>query len=61
MIAGKAAGIYDDLVQVAYEHAQPAGDPAHPDQEHHQRYMKRVDNYILLQATLADTFREFSN
>jgi xylulokinase len=61
MIAGKAAGIYDDLAQVAYEHAQPTGDPSHPDQERHQQYKKRVVNYIQLQATLADTFRDFSS
>jgi xylulokinase len=61
MIAGKAAGIYDDLAQIAYEHAQPAGDPTHPDQERHEQYMKRVANYIQLQSTLADIFRDFSN
>lgn len=61
MIAGKAAGIYDDLAQVAYEHAQPAGDPSRPDQERHQQYKKHVVNYIQLQATLADTFRKFSS
>jgi xylulokinase len=60
IIAGKAAGVYDDLAQVAYEHAQPAGDPDHPDQESHQQYKKRVVRYIQLQATLADTFRDFS-
>jgi xylulokinase len=61
MIAGKAAGIYDDLVQVAYEHAQPSGDPIHPDRERHEQYMGRVTKYIRLQSTLADIFRDFSN
>ena len=31
MIAGKAAGIYDDLAEVAYEHAIPAGVRLTPD------------------------------
>lgn len=61
MIAGKAAGIYDDLAQVAYEHAQPAGEAAHPDQENHQQYQQHVANYIELQETLANTFRGFAS
>jgi xylulokinase len=59
MIAGKAAGIYDDLSQVAFEHAQPAEDKYRPSQERHQRYKLHVGNYIQLQATLANTFRSF--
>ncbi|MFL7893927.1 MAG: xylulokinase [Anaerolineales bacterium] len=61
MIAGKAAGIFDDLAQVAYEHAQPAGHPLHPDRDRHQKYRKRVGNYIQLQKILASTFHDFSS
>jgi xylulokinase len=61
MIAGKAAGIFDDLAQVAYEHAQPAGSPIPPNQDRHQQYRKHVANYIQLQKILADTFRDFSS
>lgn len=56
MIAGKAAGIYDDLATVAYEHARPAGDPVRPDPERNQVYQRHVARYIDLQATLADSF-----
>ena len=61
MIAGKAAGIYDDLAQVAFEHAQPAGDPVTPDQDHHQQYQEHVARYIDLQETLANSFRKFAD
>ncbi|MFN2199254.1 MAG: xylulokinase [Anaerolineales bacterium] len=60
MIAGKAAGIYDDLAQVALEHAVPAGEPFLPDAGRHEFYQPHVARYITLQATLADTFRGFA-
>ncbi len=60
LIAGKAVGIYDDLAQVAFEHAQPAGEPVRPDPERHQQYQKHVTKYIKLQEMLATTFRSFA-
>lgn len=60
MIAGKAAGIYDDLAQVAYEHATLEGKPVKPDKDNHDRYKIHVNHYIKLQETLATTFRNFS-
>lgn len=60
MIAGKAAGIFDDLAQVAYEHAQLAGSPVQPNKDTHEQYKKYVARYIHLQEILADTFREFA-
>ena len=57
MIAGKAAGIYDDLAEIAYSHAAAAGPPAKPDQETQNQYKKNVENYIELQESLARTFR----
>jgi xylulokinase len=59
MLAGKAAGIFDDLTQVALEHAQPAGAPFQPDPELHAFYQAGTRHYIDLQSTLADTFRRF--
>jgi xylulokinase len=56
MIAGKAAGIFDDLAAVAAEHAQPAGDPTPPRPAMHARYRPQVAHYIELQETLRRTF-----
>lgn len=61
MIAGKAAGIYDNLAAVAYEHAKPAGGIIQPDQGRHQEYQKHVTRYIDLQATLVDSFTRSSD
>ncbi len=57
MIAGKAAGIYQNLAEVAFEHAVPAGNPTNPDPENHKKYQEHVSRYIDLQETLANTFR----
>ena len=53
MIAGKAAGIYDDLTAVAAEHARPAGEPFWPRAELHAAYKPFVDRYIAWQETLS--------
>ncbi len=58
MIAGKAAGIFDDLAQVAGAHAQPAGGMLAPDPQNHARYRRRVEKYISLQASLHAEFVE---
>ena len=60
MIAGKAAGIYNDLADVAYEHAAASGEPSKPNLENHYRYEVHIKRYIELQETLAGTFRGFS-
>jgi xylulokinase len=59
MVAGKAAGIYDDLAEVAYDHAVAAGKPTEPDLEKHYRYEVHVKKYIDLQETLVRTFRTY--
>jgi xylulokinase len=59
MIAGKAAGIYENLADVAYEHAVAAGEPTEPDLERHYRYEVHIKRYIELQSTLAETFRSY--
>jgi xylulokinase len=56
MIAGKAAGIYDDLAATAAEHARPAGDPIRPSAEIHEVYQPLVDRHIRLQEQLAEMF-----
>ncbi|MGW8249751.1 MAG: xylulokinase, partial [Anaerolineales bacterium] len=58
MIAGKAAGIFDDLAQVAYEHALPAGDRLAPDVGRRAVYQPLVAQYIQWQAELADSYRK---
>ncbi|MBI9043310.1 MAG: hypothetical protein JEZ06_02420 [Anaerolineaceae bacterium] len=60
MIAGKAAGVYTDLAEIAYQHAVPAENPVYPDPERYAQYQKHVKHYIELQNTLAKTFISFS-
>ena len=56
MIAGKAAGVYDDLAAVAAAHAQPAGQPIRPSAERHEFYRPLVDRHIRLQQQLVEIF-----
>ena len=58
MIAGKAAGIIDDLSITAQEKAIPAGKALQPDTENHVIYQPLVEKYIQLQSILRDTFVE---
>jgi xylulokinase len=61
MIAGKAAGIFDDLSAIAHEKALPRGNPLQPDPDHHDVYRSLIAKYIRLQSTLRDTFVEFES
>jgi sugar (pentulose or hexulose) kinase len=61
MIAGKAAGIFDDLTIVAREKAIPEGDPLQPNPKHQDLYRPLIDKYIRLQAVLRDTFVELEH
>jgi len=56
MIAGKAAGIYDDLAAVAAAHATPAGEPIRPSAANHEVYRPLVDRHIQLQEQLVEIF-----
>jgi hypothetical protein len=58
MIAGKAAGVYDDLAEVASQHARASGPPFPPQEDHQATYQAMVEHYINLQSTLHDTFIE---
>jgi len=56
MIAGKAAGVFDDLALTASEHALPVGEPLSPDASRHAAYTQLTTQYILWQDTLTDAF-----
>ena len=56
MIAGKAAGVYENLAEIAARTAQPDGEPALPRAETHQFYGSLVRKYICLQENLNKTF-----
>lgn len=56
MIAGKAAGVFDDLATVATAHARPAGAAIKPHPEAHAAYQPIVRQYIALQRTLSEVF-----
>ena len=56
LIAGKAAGLFDDLAQKASESAHPKGRPIHPNDEHHKIYRKLLERYIHLQQSLENYF-----
>ncbi|MEZ4519532.1 MAG: FGGY-family carbohydrate kinase [Chloroflexota bacterium] len=58
MIAGKAAGIYDDLASTAMEFTQPAGDPIRPSADAHAIYQPLVDRYIQLQQALTEFYTQ---
>ena len=56
MVAGKAAGIYDDLAAVAAAHATPDGEPIRPSAGNHEVYRPLVDRHIQLQEQLVEIF-----
>jgi len=56
MIAGKAAGAFDDLVSVADEHAVRAEAPIRPNPDNHEIYKAFVAQYIQWQSALRDAF-----
>jgi xylulokinase len=58
MIAGKAAGVFGDLAEVAYQHAVPAGKQLEPDGAAQKVYKAMVRQYIAWQAELAAGFKK---
>jgi xylulokinase len=52
MIAGKAAGLIDDLASHAGQTAIPNGKPAVPTQTNHEFYLPLIDKYIALEQAL---------
>jgi xylulokinase len=56
MIAGKAAGLIDDLAGHAEQTAIRAGDPCSPSMKNHQIYLPLIEKYILLEESLNSFF-----
>jgi xylulokinase len=56
MIAGKAAGIFRDLANVAGEYAVPTGRTTYPNQENTKIYKPIVKNHIAWQETIRKAF-----
>jgi xylulokinase len=56
MIAGKAAGLIDDLALHAEKTAVRAGKPLMPSSENHQLYLPLIEKYILLEHSLNSFF-----
>jgi len=55
MIAGKAAGLIDDLATYAADHAKLSDNPYQPIHEHHFAYQPIVERYIQMEGML-DSF-----
>ena len=60
MIAGKAAGIYNDLAATALEHSRPLGHMVEPDAAVHALYQPLVKHYIQLESSLGSVFNDLS-
>ncbi len=58
LIAGRAAGLFDDLAVQAEASTQPDGNAVTPDPENHQRYIPIKRKYIELQQNLQQYFGE---
>ncbi len=56
MIAGKAAGLFDDLAEAAMRSAAPAGEPLRPDAHNHHLYKPYVEQHMAWQEMLAGAF-----
>ena len=56
MIAGKAAGVIDNLTAHAEQTALAEGNPTFPSKEDHQTYLPLIENYIALEETMERFF-----
>ncbi len=56
MIAGKAAGVIDDLAAHARRTVQPEGTAAKPNAENHQIYQPLIERYIEMESMLDQFF-----
>jgi xylulokinase len=57
MLAGKAAGIYEDLAETALKFSAPLGAPVVPDPAVHALYRPLAARFITLEDTLGGVFR----
>ncbi|MBI9048779.1 MAG: hypothetical protein JEZ00_05155 [Anaerolineaceae bacterium] len=58
MIAGKAAGVIDDLAAHAEQSVHLNGKPVYPSSQNHQIYQPLIEKYILMEQTLNQFFRQ---
>ena len=58
MIAGKAAGLIDDLGTHAEKSAIVNGDPSFPSKENHEIYKPIIERYIAMEQVLNQLFKE---
>jgi xylulokinase len=56
MIAGKAAGLINDLAEHAERTVMPSGKPSLPSRTSHEIYLPLIEKYITLQQTLHQFF-----
>jgi xylulokinase len=56
MIAGKSVGLFSDLAETAYQHANVEAEPFEVEPAIHAVYVPLVDQYIRLQSILVNTF-----
>jgi xylulokinase len=57
MIAGKAAGLIEDLASHAEQTAIPSGTPFSPSKENHDTYVPLIERYIGLEHTLSQFYK----
>ncbi len=57
LLAGRAAGIFDDLAAAATRTTEPAGEPVRPRADQHDLYAPLAEQHLRWQTLLADTFR----
>ena len=57
MIAGKAAGLIDNLAEHAEEHARLSAHPNHPDPQVHRIYEPLIDKHIEMESLLETFYR----
>jgi xylulokinase len=57
LIAGKAAGLFDDLGAAAAEGAKAEGEPVRPNPLHRDTYQRLVEEYLTVQETLRAYFQ----
>jgi len=59
MIAGRAAGLFDDLAETAAATTEPQGEPIVPRAEASAAYERLIERYIGWQGKLCDAFQAF--
>jgi xylulokinase len=60
LVAGKAAGVYDDLAEAADRCTQPLGSPVRPDPDVQRLYQPLMDQYICIQQQVEQVFTQFA-